>query len=80
MKHDLKKQRKELKIKQTEIALEFGVSRSAVHYWEKRKEYPNEVKQWMDKQMEGEYNVSDRLRMMEKRMAKLEKKLEEKEQ
>ena len=50
MVYDLKKQRKKLTIKITDIAEKFGMSRAAVYLWENKGTYPQEVKNWFDTQ------------------------------
>ena len=73
MLHDLKKQRKKLKISMIDIAEKFGMSRGAVYLWENKETYPQEVKNWMDKQQAMKDGSSFSLLEMFKRFKKKQK-------
>jgi hypothetical protein len=86
MKYDLKKLRKKLSISVTDIQEQFDVpSRQSVYYWERKKAYPQEVKDWMENKLKehiefkGEQNfksVYKRLRELEKVVGSLEQKID----
>ena len=76
MVYDLKKQRKKLTIKITDIAEKFGMSRAAVYLWENKGTYPQEVKDWFDTQQAMKDGASFNLREAFKRHEGKDKAIE----
>jgi len=78
MLYDLKKLRRRLGIKVPEIVEKFNLhNRQIVYYWERKKQYPEYVKEWMDKKEDDmkAFNNKASLRAIDERLKRLEKKI-----
>ena len=75
MHYDLKKLRKKLGIKAQEIADRFNVTRQTVYYWERKKQYPEYVKDWMEEKLKERmtFEAEADLQSIAKRLARIER-------